>query len=100
MHEAVDEAGGLPHVVGRPLDPGHAPNFAQKVPDLADAADDVLEHLEDADGAQGPAQTHAHVTHTPDDVLDALEACAGLLKVRKVTLPLFGNSKIKAHQSS
>ena len=89
-------ASDLPHVPTSSAGPWTPAKFVKKGPDLlepadvAEAADDVLEG---ADGAQGPAQTHAHVTHTPDDVLDALEAGAGLLKVRKVTLPLFGNSK-------
>ena len=91
----MDKAGGLPHVVGRPLDAGQAPNFVQKVPDVADSAEAVLEG---ADRAQDPAQTHAEVAGTGDDVLDILQASAGLLEFREVTLPLFGNSKTKAQQ--
>ena len=87
MQEAVDKAGGLPHVVGRPQDAGHAPKFVKKAPDVADAADaaeaaaDVLEGAEDA---QGPAQTHAHVAH---NVLVVLDAGAGPLEALEVTLP-------------
>ena len=90
MQEAVDKAGGLPHVVGRPQDAGHAPKFVKKAPDVADAADaadaaeaaaDVLEGAEDA---QGPAQTHAHVAH---NVLVVLDAGAGPLEALEVVLP-------------
>ena len=83
----MDKAGGLPHVVGRPQDAGHAPKFVKKAPDVADAADaaeaaaDVLEGAEDA---QGPAQTHAHVAH---DVLVVLDAGAGPLEALEVVLP-------------
>ena len=83
MQEAVDKAGGLPHVVGRPQDAGHAPKFVKKAPDVADV-------LEGAEDAQGPAQTHADVV---DDVLAADTGPMSLRKVRKVVLPSFENSK-------
>ena len=35
----MDVAGGLPHVVGRPQDAGHAPKFVKKVPDVLEPAD-------------------------------------------------------------
>ena len=65
--------------------------------DVAGASEAAVEHLEDADGAQGPAQTHADVV---DHVLAADTSPMSLRKVRKVALPRFENSKTKAQQSS
>ena len=99
-YEAVDVAGGLPHVVGPPLDAGHAPKFVKKALDVVEvaeadeAADDVLEG---ADDAQGPAQTHADVV---DDVLAADTGPMSLRKVRKVVLPSFENRKTNHNKSS
>ena len=79
----MDKAGGLPHVVGRPQDAGHAPKFVKKVPDVAGAADaaadpadaslDVLDVLQGAGRAQDPAQTHADVAGAEGDVLKVRE---------------------------
>ena len=71
-------------VVGRPQDAGHAPKFVKKAPDVADAAEAAADVLEGAEDAQGPAQTHAHVAH---DVLVVLDAGAGPLEALEVTLP-------------
>ena len=51
FHEALDEADGLPHVVGRPPGAGRAPKFIKNVPDVleaAEAADDVQGGADDA----------------------------------------------------
>ena len=83
-------ADDLPHVPHVP----HVRKSGLKVPDLvkcqkfgADASEAAVDHLdvlEDADDAQGPAQTHAHVV---DDVLDVLDAGAGPLEALEVVLP-------------
>ena len=72
--------------------PKRAENDADVVAGASEAA---VEHLEDADGAQGPAQTHADVV---DDVLAADTGPMSLRKVRKVVLPSFEISTTKAQQ--
>ena len=83
-------ASDLPHVPTSSAGPWTPAKFVKKGTDLlepadvTEAADDVLEG---ADGAQGPAQTHAHVAHVAHDVLVVLDASAGPLEALEVVLP-------------
>ena len=70
--------------------PKRAENDADDVAGASEAAVELLDVLQGADDAQGPAQTHADVV---DDVLAADTGPMSLRKVRKVVLPSFENSK-------
>ena len=115
VFEAVRAANSVPQVVSHVR---HVQKSGLKVPDLenhtkngengpkraendaddvAGASEAAVEHLEDADGAQGPAQTHADVV---DDVLAADTGPMSLRKVRKVVLPSFENRKTNHNKSS
>ena len=43
---------------------------------------ELLDVLQGADDAQGPAQTRADLAGAEDDILEALETSAGLLELR------------------
>ena len=63
--------------------------------DVAGASETAVEHLEDADGAQGPAQTHADVV---DDVLAADDVGEASSHVHSLVEGL--NTSLKPSQSS